>query len=443
MQTTDAPIAPDIRERSTLQRLRAGGLALTGDTVARASMAVVGLHIVDDSFLQPEPGTSAADHVVSGVVPVVLLAAAAYVYPRVRAGARASLALTVGILAIVIGAASGGYTTFATGPSGDDFTGLAALVAGFVLVGVGAVTLWRSRRREGSRLRRVVRRTLLGLAGLLVLYGFVVPVSLGYVTTHVLRPTVPAADLRTAYEEVSFRSSDGLRLEGWYIPSRNGAAVIAFPGRSGPQKHARMLAAHGYGVLLFDRRGEGESEGDSNLYGWGGDKDIHGAVAFLQARPDVGPGRIGGIGLSVGGELMLEAAAKNKGLAAVVSEGAGTRAFSDSIQDAHGVEKAISIPGQALLTASVAVFSDTLPPKQLVDLVPQITQPLFLIWAPNGGNIETMNPKYLARAGGPKQIWSIPDAKHVQGITARPAEYERRVVGFFDTTLLGAKGEQP
>ena len=32
-----------------------------------------------------------------------------------------------------------------------------------------------------------------------------------------------------------------------------------------------MLAAHGYGVLLFDRRGEGESEGDSNLFGWGGD----------------------------------------------------------------------------------------------------------------------------------------------------------------------------
>ena len=33
-----------------------------------------------------------------------------------------------------------------------------------------------------------------------------------------------------------------------------------------------MLARHGYGVLLFDRRGEGESEGDPNGFGWQGSK---------------------------------------------------------------------------------------------------------------------------------------------------------------------------
>ena len=43
-----------------------------------------------------------------------------------------------------------------------------------------------------------------------------------------------------------------------------------------------MLARHGYGVLLFDRRGEGESEGDPNIFGWQGERDIHAAVAFLQ-----------------------------------------------------------------------------------------------------------------------------------------------------------------
>ena len=29
-----------------------------------------------------------------------------------------------------------------------------------------------------------------------------------------------------------------------------------------------MLVRHGYGVLLFDRRGEGESNGDPNEFGW-------------------------------------------------------------------------------------------------------------------------------------------------------------------------------
>ena len=39
-----------------------------------------------------------------------------------------------------------------------------------------------------------------------------------------------------------FTTSDGLLLKGWYIRSRNGAAVISFPGRSGTQARARLLA---------------------------------------------------------------------------------------------------------------------------------------------------------------------------------------------------------
>ena len=59
-----------------------------------------------------------------------------------------------------------------------------------------------------------------------------------------------------------------LELEGWYVPSKNRAAVIAFGGRKGTQRPTRMLVRHGYGVLLFDRRGEGDSDGDPNALGW-------------------------------------------------------------------------------------------------------------------------------------------------------------------------------
>jgi dienelactone hydrolase len=93
------------------------------------------------------------------------------------------------------------------------------------------------------------------------------------------------------------------------VPSLNGAAVIAFPGRSSPVEHVRMLARHGYGVLMLDMRGQGESEGDPNAFGWGSDKDLDAAIALVESRPDVEGGRIGGLGLSVGGELMIEAAA--------------------------------------------------------------------------------------------------------------------------------------
>jgi dienelactone hydrolase len=52
-------------------------------------------------------------------------------------------------------------------------------------------------------------------------------------------------------------------------------------------------------VLLFGRRGQGESEGDPHAFGWEGEKDIEAAIAFLKRRPDVDPQRIGGLGLSV------------------------------------------------------------------------------------------------------------------------------------------------
>jgi predicted alpha/beta hydrolase len=133
-----------------------------------------------------------------------------------------------------------------------------------------------------------------------------VPAVVAIVATHRAREPVPAADLGRSYQTVSFETSDGLRLVGWYVPSRNSAAVIVSPGRSGTVRPARMLARHGYGVLVFDRRGEGESEGDFNAYGWGGDLDLKAALDFLSRRPDVDTERIGGIGLSVGGEMLLE-----------------------------------------------------------------------------------------------------------------------------------------
>src|SRR5256885_12609109 len=35
-----------------------------------------------------------------------------------------------------------------------------------------------------------------------------------------------------------------------------------------------------------------------------------------------------------------------------------------------------------------------------------------------------------------RSIWEVPGSGHVGGINARPKEYERRVVGFFDRALL-------
>jgi uncharacterized protein len=416
-------------------------LRMTTTKLFRLAIALIGLHIADDSFLQPEAGTSAGDHLVSGLVPLALLALAAWAFPRLPGAGRGALALLLGPLGIATGFEAAHYAN-QVGPSGDDFTGFLAIPAGVLLIGLGAVTLWRTRRTEGNHAWRYTRRGLLGATGLVVAALIVFPIGFAYVVTHTARAVVPENQLGAAYEDVSFETNDGLTLRGWYVPSKNGAAVISFPGRKGPQKPARMLARHGYGVLVFDRRGEGESDGEPNIFGWGGDRDIKAAVRFLQQRPDVAPDRIGGIGLSVGGELMLETAAETNDLKAVVSEGAGARAYSDTIDEMEvdGVGspgKLLNAAGTAVKTGALTVFTNETPPANLSDLVDRIApRPVMFIAAPNSKHGEKLNRRYYAAAQEPKTLWEIPESKHTGGIDARPAEYERRVVGFFDDALL-------
>jgi MYXO-CTERM domain-containing protein len=400
-------------------------------TISRIALAVVALHVVDDNYLHPQPGTSAGDHLVSGLVPLALIGLAAWAFPRLRGGYRGALALASGMLAIAAGSEAFHYTR-ELGPSGDDFTGLLCLPAALALLGVGAVTLWRTRRTEGSLWWRYPRRALLGGVG--VVAGFmVIMAGLGYSTTHVGRAVVPADRLGVPHEDVAFTTADGLELQGWYIPSRNGAAVIAFPGRNGSQRQARMLARHGYGVLLFDRRGEGESDGEPNSWGWGGDADVKAAIAYLQRRPDVEDDRIGGVGLSVGGEMMIETAAETDALAAVVSEGAGARSINEEL-DYEGIGP-LDVLASAAKSAAIAVSSNQAPPPDLRDLAARTRAPLLLIASPESGHGEELNRRYAAAAGDAATLWEIPESHHVGGLQARPEEYERRVIGFLDREL--------
>jgi len=280
------------------------------------------------------------------------------------------------------------------------------------------------------------------LAALLSLAFIVFPVGYAYIYTHTGQTAV-TPDLGVPFESVKVTTSDSLELTASYVPSKNRAAVVLFPGATRADD-ARMLIRHGYGVLLLDPRGQGRSEGDTVR--WAGDRDILGGVDYLRGRPDVDAGRIGGFGFSVGGELLLEAAAKSTGLKAVVSEGAGIRP-GEGLEAGEGMSEPIRAawnPASLVMTAAVTVFSNHGPPPAIVDRIGRIApRAVFLIYAdPGMGGEQTRQPKYFEAAGQPKAIWKVPGAAHTGGIDARPGEYERRVVGFFDDALL-KKGKTP
>jgi dienelactone hydrolase len=134
------------------------------------------------------------------------------------------------------------------------------------------------------------------------------------------------ADAGLTYEDVSFRASDGVALRGWFMPADGVAPVVVFVhgwmwNRLGnvagqtpvPDRDVDFLPAvralhdAGFGVLLFDLRGHGESADapGPQTYGPVEARDFDGAVDYLRTRDDVDAGRIGAIGTSAGGNVVL------------------------------------------------------------------------------------------------------------------------------------------
>jgi fermentation-respiration switch protein FrsA (DUF1100 family) len=363
---------------------------------------------------------------VAAAIAVVAAAAAIAAFGRLRPGWRAALALTFGVLALANGALHAIHVRV-DGPSGSDFTGLLAAGAGAVLLALGAgIPL-----RHPAGPRRWRNRAIAALGGAVAVYVLVMPLAAAVVQTHKWRK--PMGDPPSAaYRPVKFSSADGLEMAGWYRPSRNRAAVVLVHGgggdRRGARAHARLLARHGYGVLLYDSRGRGESEGNPNPYGWGWEKDVAGALAFLRGRPEVDPGRIGGLGLSTGADVLIEVAAERKDLKAVVADGATARSTGD-IEPALG-----TVQFWPLLTA-VAAISGSSPGPPLEQLAARVSPtPLLLISSRRFPSERDFNARYAKAARQPAQWWDA-DVDHVAAIRQQPQEYERRVVGWFDRAL--------
>ena len=271
-----------------------------------------------------------------------------------------------------------------------------------------------------------------------MVYVVLYPVAVAITVTHKHREPIGRPP-SSAYQPVTFAASDGLELSGWYAASKNGAAVIVVHGgggdRTGARAHAELLARHGYGVLLYDSRGRGQSEGSPNALGWGWPKDVAGALAFLRGRPDVGPDRIGGLGLSTGADVLIEVAAERRQLRAVVADGATGRSFAD-VRNLRGVD--LAAPYWWSMYTAAGVLSGSSPGEPLEELVAGVAPtPLLLIAASRGFPAERdFNRIYADAAREPVELWDLPDVAHTAAIRERADDYERRVVGFFDRGLL-------
>ncbi len=257
------------------------------------------------------------------------------------------------------------------------------------------------------------------------------------------RPFQTPAGRGLTYEDVSFTTSDGIRLEGWFIPSPHSqAAVILGHGFSRSRQEmldvATMLHRNCYGVLLFDWRAHGQSAGDRTTFGYQEVKDLAAALDYVVSRPDVDSERIGVLGKSMGAAIAIRGAAVLPQLKAVVSD-SPYPTLQDSID--VGVRRRgplglwpLRTAATYLGTKAIGIDPDLVRPVDDIDKISP--RPVLII---HGGRDELVpvdtGERLYAAASEPKALWYVPDAAHVTLSARQPEEYEARVAAFFDDAL--------
>ncbi len=297
------------------------------------------------------------------------------------------------------------------------------------------------------------RRVLVGL-GVLAAGAGALAVAASAALAHVITAprrlrAIAAREIDRTVEAVAFRLDDGPTLHGWYLRPPDPRDAIVIGHGFAMSRHelldlAQGLRARGHAVLLFDFRAHGASEGDRSTFGYREADDLGAAVTFLAARPELAGRRLGVAGISMGAAAAILVAARDRRIAAVCADSAFATLRGVAVSGLRLFYRLPAIPfapltvrfGELLTGASIGA---TRPIDAIAALAPR---PVLIVHNAEDWLIPVADAHALyAAAGGPKELWIVPDAGHAAAFLAAREEYVRRLDDFFTRALAaGAAG---
>lgn len=247
----------------------------------------------------------------------------------------------------------------------------------------------------------------------------------------------------TAYDDVQLISADNLILSAWYIaPSRpDGASLLFAHGQAGNKgqllAEAEWFYSMGYGILLFDMRRHGESEGEYTSISLLETQDIVAAYEFLRQQAEVNPKRIGIYGHSMGGASSIRATPQLEGLRVLILDAP----FAD-LRDAIGGDIAyyglplLFFPDLILEFANLRTGLDFYQARP-VDIIPQIEQPIFLMHGTNDNTVPTSHAYWLyENIHSLKFLYIAEGASHTEVFESNPEAFKRLLLPFVEQYLV-------
>ena len=268
----------------------------------------------------------------------------------------------------------------------------------------------------------MIAKILLALA---VIYAAVVALAVAFQSRLVYFPESAIAatptDIGLDYERVSLTTSDGVALDAWFVPAEEDGPVVLFcHGNAGNISHRldtiRIFNEIGFGVLIFDYRGYGRSEGspcEEGTY-----RDAEAAWEYLTAERSVPPNRIILFGRSLGGPVAAYLATRHDPAALIVES-----AFT-SIPD---------IGAAAYPFLPVRLISRYDYPTETY--VSQAGCPVLVIHSPSDEMIPFQHGRAIYDASPePKRFLTI-SGSHNEGFLASEQEYSSGLESFLNEHL--------
>ncbi len=229
------------------------------------------------------------------------------------------------------------------------------------------------------------------------------------------------------YRDVRLTTADGVHLAAWYVPTARSSppegcpTVILAHGLYDSKRTMLHLVPWlheaGYNVLLFDFRGHGESDHRPVTVGPAEALDVEAALDWLEAAGDGGCAErwIGGLGMSLGAAALVNAAAQDGRLDALILDSLFADWGDTDFAKGYRLSPDWLVPGVPS------------PEK----LLPQIHVPVFIIHGTADILVHVDHAQRLYDAANePKTIW-INDSGHAWSSWTYPEEYRRRMLEFF------------